>query len=131
MTLSQQAGTLEAAETMRIGAPMIFGRLWEQSGCAAVIQHLAADRGFGFSLERAVFASVLHRLVVSGSDRAWVAWLDAYQVPGAEALALHQLYRARAWLGEPLAEQSDATRAPRRSKDLIEQPLFERRCSLF
>src|SRR3954447_23299617 len=24
---SQQAGTLEAAETMRIGAPMIFGRL--------------------------------------------------------------------------------------------------------
>src|SRR3954451_23827274 len=88
---SQQAGTLEAAETMRIGAPMIFGRLWEQTGCAAVIQHLAADRGFGFSLERAVFASVLPRLIVSGSDRACDAWLDAYHVPGAHALALHQL----------------------------------------
>jgi hypothetical protein len=56
---SQQTGTLEASATARIGAPMIFGRLWEQSGCAAVIEHLAADRGFGFSLERAVFASVL------------------------------------------------------------------------
>jgi hypothetical protein len=128
---SQQAGTLEASETMRIGAPMIFGRLWEQTGCAAVIQHLAADRGFGFSLERAVFASVLHRLIVSGSDRACDAWLDAYHVPGAEALALHQLYRAMAWLGEALTDQSGATRAPRRTKDLIEEALFERRRNLF
>jgi hypothetical protein len=128
---SLQAGTLEAAATARIGAPMIFGRLWEQTGCAAVIEQFAAGRGFGFSLERAVFASVLHRLVVSGSDRACDAGLDAYQVPGAEALALHQLSRAMAWLGEPLAEQSDATRAPRRSKDLIEEALFERRRSLF
>src|SRR4051812_10468998 len=128
---SQQAGTLEAAETMRIGAPVIFGRLWEQTGCAAVIQHLAADRGFGFSLERAAFASVLHRLIVSGSDRACDAWLDAYHVPGADALALHQLYRAMAWLGEALTDQSGATRAPRRTKDLIEEALFERRRNLF
>src|SRR4051812_44005401 len=128
---SLQAGTLEAAATARIGAPMIFGRLWEQTGCAAVIEQFAAGRGFGFSLERAVFASVLHRLVVSGSDRACDAGLDAYQVPGAEALAVHQLSRAMAWLGEPLAEQSDATRAPRRRKDLIEEALFERRRSLF
>ena len=33
-----------------------------------MIERLAAGRGFGLSLERAVFASVLHRLVVSGSD---------------------------------------------------------------
>src|SRR4051794_33087916 len=116
---------------MRIGAPMIFGRLWEQTGCAAVIQHLAADRGFGFSLERAVFASVLHRLIVSGSDRACDAWLDAYHVPGADALALHQLDRAMAWLGEALTDQSGATRAPRRTKDLIEEARFERRRNLF
>src|SRR3954454_22445907 len=116
---------------MRIGAPMIFGRLWEQTGCAAVIQHLAAERGFGFSRERAVFASVLHRLIVSGSDRACDAWLDAYHVPGADALALHQLDRAMAWLGEALTDQSGATRAPRRTKDLIEEALFERRRTLF
>ena len=128
---SLQAGTLDASTTARIGAPMIFGRLWEQTGCAAVIEHLAAGRGFGFSLERAVFATVLHRLVASGSDRACDAWLDAYHIPGADALALHQLYRAMAWLGETLTDQSGATRAPRRSKDLIEEALFERRRNLF
>ena len=88
-------------------------------------------RDFGFSLERAVFASVLHRLVVSGSDRACDEWLDAYHIDGADALDLHQLYRAMAWLGEELADQSGATRAPRRTKDLIEEALFERRRSLF
>ena len=69
-----QAGTLETSATARIGAPLIFGRLWQQTGCAAVIEHLTAGRNFGFSLERAVFASVLHRLVVSGSDRACNGW---------------------------------------------------------
>jgi Transposase DDE domain len=128
---SQPAGTLEASATARIGAPMIVGRLWEQTGCAAVIEHLAAGRGFGFSLERAELASVLHRLIASGSDRACEAWLDAYHVPGADALALHHLDRAMAWLGEALTDQSGATRAPRRSKDLIEEALFERRRSLF
>jgi hypothetical protein len=128
---SLQAGTLDASTTARIGAPMIFGRLWEQTGCAAVIEHLAAGRGFGFSLERAVFATVLHRLVACGSDRACDAWLDAYQIRGTDALALHQLYRAMAWLGETLTDQSGATRAPRRCKDRIEEALFERRRSLF
>jgi hypothetical protein len=128
---SQQAGTLDASATARIGAPMIFERLWQQTGCAAVIEHLAAGRGFGFSLERAVFATVLHRLVVSGSDRACDAWLDAYHIPGADALALHQFYRAMAWLGETLTDQSGATRVPRRCKDLIEEALFERRRNLF
>ena len=128
---SLHAGTMETSATARIGAPLIFGRLWEQTGCAAVIEHLAAGRGFGFSLERAVFASVLHRLVVSGSDRACAAWLDAYYIEGVGALDLHQLYRAMAWLGEELDDQSDATRAPRRTKDLIEEALFQRRRSLF
>jgi Transposase DDE domain len=116
---------------LRIGAPMIFGRLWEQTGCRAVIEQLAKGRDFGFSIERAVFASVLHRLVVSGSDRACEKWLDAYHVDGADGLELHQLYRAMAWLGEELADQSVATRASRRNKDLIEEALFERRRSLF
>jgi hypothetical protein len=78
---------------------MIFGRLWEQTGRAAVIEHLAAGRGFGFLLEPAVFATVLHRLIAFGSDRACDVWLDTYDIPGADTLALHQLYRAMAWLG--------------------------------
>ena len=37
---SLQAGTLETSATTRIGAPLIFGRLWQQTGCAAVIERL-------------------------------------------------------------------------------------------
>lgn len=128
---SLQAGTLETDAALRIGAPMIFGRLWEQTGCRRVIEQLAKGRSFGFSLERAVFASVLHRLVVSGSDRACEKWLEAYHIDGADGLELHQLYRAMAWLGEEVADQSGATRAARRTKDVVEEALFERRRSLF
>ena len=128
---SLQAGTLQASASLRIGLPMVFGRLWEQAGCRAVIERLAAGRSFGFALERAVFASVLHRLAVSGSDRAGETWLDAYHIDGADGLELHQLYRAMAWLGEELADQSGATRAARRTKDLLEEALFARRRSLF
>jgi hypothetical protein len=128
---SLQAGTLQASATMRIGAPMVFDRLWEQTGCRQVIEQLARGRNFGFSLERAVFASVLHRLLISGSDRACEKWLEVYQIAGVEHLELHQLYRAMAWLGEELADQSGATRAPRRTKDLVEEALFERRRDLF
>ena len=46
-------------------------------------------------------------------------------------LDLHQLYRTMAWLGEELEDQSGATRAARRTKDLIEEALFARRRSLF
>ena len=128
---SLQAGTLEAETAKRIGMPMIFGRLWEQTGCRKVIEQLAKQRGFGFSIERAIFASVLHRLAVSGSDRACERWLDSYYIDGADSLQLHQLYRAVGWLGDELDDQSGATRAPRRNKDLIEEALFERRRSLF
>ena len=117
LIVSLQSGTLETSATVRIGAPLIFGRLWQQTGCAAVIAQFAADRGFGFSLERAVFASVLHRLMVSGSDRAGHAWLEAYHIDGVDGLNLHQFYRAMAWLGEELHDQRGATRAPRRTKD--------------
>ena len=54
-----RAGTLEGASSLRIGPPMVFGRLWEQAGCRAVIEQLAAGRNFGFPLERAIFVSVL------------------------------------------------------------------------
>ena len=128
---SHAAGTVDSCTSLRIGAPMLFGRLWEQSGCRRVIEQLAQNRRFGFPLERAVFVSVLHRLMVSGSDRACEKWLDAYLIDGADGLGLHQLYRAMAWLGEELADQRDATRAPRRTKDVIEEILFARRRGLF
>jgi Transposase DDE domain len=120
----------------RIGGPLLFGRLWEETGCRAVLEELLAGRGFEFAVERAVFATVLHRLFVSGSDRACERWLEDYAVPGVDGLALHHLYRAMAWLGEELdaAEggQAHATPfAPRCVKDRVEEALFERRRDLF
>jgi hypothetical protein len=124
-------GTLDAISTRRIGGPLLFERLWEETGCRKVVEALLAERRFAFPVERAVFATVLHRLMVSGSDRACERWLEAYRVDGSEGLELHHLYRAMTWLGEELADQTDATRAPRRTKDLIEEALFARRHSLF
>jgi Transposase DDE domain len=128
---SLRAGTLDAVATRRLGAPLVFGRLWEETGCRKLIEDLARRRGFGFPIERAVFATVLHRLMVSGSDRACERWLEAYRLDGAETLELHHLYRAMTWLGEALADQSAATRAARRTKDVIEEQLFARRRGLF
>lgn len=128
---SLREGTLEAATAQRIGAPLAFGRLWEETGCRAVIEDLLAGRGFAFPVERAIFATVLHRLMVSGSDRACERWMEAYRIDGADGLALHHLYRAMTWLGEALADQSGATRGRRRTKDLVEERLFWRRRSLF
>jgi hypothetical protein len=107
---SLRAGTLDTGVTRRVGAPLVFGRLWEETGCRQVIEELLRGRRFEFPLERAVFATVLHRLMVSGSDRACERWLEAYRVEGAEALDLHHLYRAMMWLGEALRDQSGAGR---------------------
>src|ERR671928_994468 len=137
VVLSQlEAGNPDGLACRRIGAPLLFGRLWEQTGCRAVLEELLAGRGFEFAVERAVFATVLHRLFVSGSDRACDKWIADYVIPGTDSLALHHLYRAMAWLGEELdaadGGQAHATPfAPRCVKDQIEGALFTRRRDLF
>jgi len=116
----------------RIGPALLFERLWHEVGCRAVLEGLAAGRQFEFAAERAVFLTVLHRLFVSGSDRAAEKWRADYRIEGTEALQLHHLYRAMAWLGEPLADQAAASElAPRCRKDLVEEELFARRRDLF
>ena len=91
------------------------------------------ERAFGFPLERAVFVSVLHRLFVSGSDRACEQWMQDDVLPGCADLSLHHLYRAMAWLGEEFEDSAQAPRtpAPRCVKDLIEEALLARRQDLF
>jgi hypothetical protein len=123
--------TLENVSSKRIGGPLIFSRLWQETGCRQLIGELLRGREFTIPVERAIFATVLHRLIVSGSDRACERWLEAYAIPDTEGLELHHLYRAMSWLGEELADQSGATRAPRRTKDVIEERLFEHRRNLF
>src|SRR6266481_515562 len=94
------------ARCRRIGPALLFERLWHEVGCRAVLEELAAGRQFEFAAERAVFLTVLHRLFVSGSDRAAEKWRADYRIEGTEALQLHHLYRAMAWLGELFAEPS-------------------------
>jgi hypothetical protein len=135
MVLSQlEAGNPDGLACKRFGAPLLFGRLWEETGCRAVIEGLLTRRAFEFSVERAVFATVLHRIMVSGSDRACEKWMADYDISGVDGLALHHLYRAMAWLGEelPPEQQAGATPfAPRTVKDLIVEQLFSRRRDLF
>jgi Transposase DDE domain len=116
----------------RIGPALLFERLWQEVGCRAVLEELAAQRQFEFAAERATFLTVLHRLFVSGSDRAAEKWRADYRIEGTEALQLHHLYRAMAWLGEPLTDQAGASElAPRCRKDVVEEELFARRRDLF
>jgi hypothetical protein len=115
----------------RIGPALLFERLWQETGCRDVLNELAAPRQFEFAAERAVFLTVLHRLFVSGSDRAAEKWRADYRIDGSEELRLHHLYRAMAWLGEPLGEAPADALAPRCVKDAIEEALFARRRDLF
>ncbi len=39
---------LEALGCQRIGAPLLFGRLWEEMGCASVLDEMLQGRGFEF-----------------------------------------------------------------------------------
>jgi hypothetical protein len=123
-----------AVSVRRIGPGLVFERLWSETGCQAVIAELAGERRHGFDLERAVFLTVLHRLMGGGSDRAAERWREDYRIDGADGLELHHLYRAMAWLGEalPKRQQDGASPfAPRSIKDLIEERLFQHRRDLF
>jgi hypothetical protein len=128
-----EGGSVPDVFCRRIGAPLLFERLWQESGCRTVVEGMLAGRRFEFAVERAVFLTVLHRLMVSGSDRACEHWREDYRIDGVAELELHQLYRAMSWLGEelPESEQAHRTLAPRCTKDLIEEKLFERRRDLF
>ena len=120
-------GEAATISTRRIGPALAFERVWEETGCRGVIERLAGARKHDFSLERAAFLTVLHRLFCGGSDRAADRWRKDYRIDGVEGLDLHHLYRAMAWLGEELPEdqQDGATPfAPRCVKDVMEEDLF-------
>jgi Transposase DDE domain len=63
---------------------------------------------------------MLHRLLVSGSDRHAHDWRQRLRVPGAEALSLDQAYKAMAWLGEATADGRPRT-------ETVEEALYQHR----
>lgn len=131
---AHREGRIAEVSKKKIGGPMVFERLWKESGCAEVIKRYGQIRKFGFDLERAVFTTVLHRLLNPGSDRACEKWKEAYRIEGAEELELQHFYRAMGWLGDPLEEDEQdglVPFSPRCVKDVIEEELFFRRQDLF
>jgi transposase len=119
-------------DAKKIGPALICERLWNELEIGKIIRRFLAERKFGFDVERAIFLTVLHRLFVSGSDRSCDRWHRDYVIDGVDALSLHHLYRAMAFLGEELEDQKDCTPfAPRCTKDVIEEDLFLARRDLF
>ena len=126
--------SVTAQATVHIGPPLVFERIWQQLGMPKVIEGLLQDRKFEFPVERAIFMTVLHRLMVAGSDRSAERWCRRYAIDGIDDLELHQIYRAMGWLGESLSpENSDGHTGlpPRCRKDEIEERLFAQRRDLF
>ena len=127
------AGQTEPVAVQRVGPDLVFGRLWETLELGTILKRALESRRYEFDVERAVYLTVIHRLFASGSDRAAERWRQAYRLPGTEGLELHHLYRAMAFLGEPLAKGPGprVLETPRCTKDWIEEQLFEQRRDLF
>ena len=107
-----EANAATKIATRRVGPALVFERLWEETGCRTVIAELAGKGKHGFALERAVLLTVLHRIFMSGSDRAADRWRDDYAIADVDGLELHHLYRAMAWLGEELLDKDQDGRTP-------------------
>lgn len=112
-----RAGELETGPIVKVGPDLIFSRLWDELGMAAVIRGLSARSGREFDTERAAYLAVAHRLMESGSERQADRWRRDYSLPGTEGLEYHHLLRANKWLG--------------RNKDAVEEALFARGRDLF
>jgi hypothetical protein len=117
-------GQLPELHRLSIGPDLVFGRLWAETGCRSALKSLVADRRFSFDVERAVYLTVLHRLMISGSDRHANDWCSRVRVPGAEGLDLDHAYKAMAWLGEVDA-------AGRSTAEAVEEALYRHRQPLF
>jgi len=116
----------------KIGPALIFERLWKETGIKKALKYLLAERKFAFDVERAIFLTVLHGLMISGSDRSCDNWRRDYVIEGTDDFCLHHEYRAMGFLGEEVPEQMDATPlSPRCIKDLVEEEIFFDQGNLF
>ena len=136
MVLSDhKKGKCKKISTRRIGAVLIFERLWKESGIGEILCQLLGERFFEFDVEKAIFISVLHRIMESGSDRNCDKWNREYFTFDSRPLHLHHYYRAMNWIGEPLRLNKEPDGlipfSPRCSKDVIEEHLFQKKRTLF
>jgi len=127
-------GECTETSSKKIGPVLLFEKLWNECGIGAILDIFLSKRRFDFRVERAIFVTVVHRLMCSGSDRAAEKWMQNYDwKQGGGEIVLHQFYRAMAWLGTQLPpdQQVDAHElSPRCVKDDIEEYLFAQRRTL-
>jgi transposase len=112
-----QMQALEGGWQKVYGPVLVFRRLWEQLGLDKLLSDLQANTAIRFSIDEAVFAMVLHRLLDPKSKRATHRWLETVYRPEFENLQLQHLYRAL----DPLLS----------GKGKIEEALFIRNSNLF
>jgi hypothetical protein len=117
-------GELPELRRLSIGPDLVFGRLWAEMGCREVLTSLLTERHFAFDVERAIYLTVLHRLMVSGSDRHASGWRQALRIPGADGLDLDDAYKAMAWLGTLDADRRSTAEAVEEALYRHRQPLF-------
>jgi hypothetical protein len=123
--------SIRARRTTSLGPALVFERLWHELGIPRVMEKIRGKGRHRFSLERAVFLTVLHRLFASGSDRAAEKWKCDFSIEGADGIDLHHLYRSMAWLGKPIVELGTEPVTACYRKDRIEEELFLRKRDLF
>ena|GEM_PF-1040153 len=62
---AHKRGALPPVETVKIGPPLVFERLWRDRKIKDVLEQLLRGRKYEFPVERAIFMTVLHRLMVA------------------------------------------------------------------
>jgi len=117
VTKKLQDGSVKANWVKSWGTCLVFEKLWKNLGLDCIIHELADQSNFQFDVERAVFASVLNRLVNPRSDLATHSWLRQVHAGGFDGLDLQHLYRAMDFLADYQPE--------------IEKALFNRGRDLF
>lgn len=128
---AHREGKLRALRTVSVGPALVFERLWHELGIDEVIAEALSGTRFRFSVERAIFLTVLHRLFDPGSDRSAERWKEDFRIEGVGSLELHHLYRAMGWLGNTLIQLGNDPLSIRCRKDEIEEALFARNRDLF
>ena len=78
------AGQTEPVQVQRVGPNLVFSRLWDELKLGVIIKQALQSRRYEFDVERAIYLTVMHRLFVSGSDRAAERWRQGYRLPGTE-----------------------------------------------
>lgn len=99
------------------GSFLVFRRLWESLGLVEIIERIQRRKKIEFSLEQALFYTVLHRLTERGSDLGASKWIKRVYDSRRPDLEYHHFIRAMGYISE--------------LKEEIEEELFRHERDLF